>query len=108
MIRHVSRAYFLSVAATLPPNHLLGHRPVPDRPRGHVDGGDRPSRSRRLDGGGGHEVAGQLQGPAEDVVADSLANHDATHGSDVVSDGPITKKSKTLDVVGRGIRTTWV
>ncbi len=57
-----------------------------------------------LDDGGDHEVAGQLQGPAERVVADSLADHDATHGSDIVSDGPMTKKSKALDVVGRGVR----
>lgn len=51
--------------------------------------------------GGDHE--GELHGPAENVVRDSLAEHDAaTEG--IVSSGPTTKKQKNLDVIGRGIR----
>ena len=58
-----------------------------------------------LDDGSDHEHAGALHGPAESVVADTLTHHDASHGPDsVISDGPTTRKSKSLDVVGRGER----
>jgi hypothetical protein len=53
------------------------------------------------DGSDAH--AGELHGPAEAVVRDTLTHHDEALAS-VVSEGPGAKVTKNLDPVGRGMR----
>ena len=64
--------------------------------------GAHPDAGTASDGVDEHS-ADQLHGPAENVVADSLSDHDVSTG-DIVSSGPTGNRIKDLTVVGRGIR----